>query len=34
MRAAPIFKTTVAALPEKTLSSENHSIWRFLGFCW
>jgi hypothetical protein len=29
MRAAPFFKTTVAALPEKTLSFENLSIWRF-----
>jgi hypothetical protein len=29
MRAAPFFKTTVAALPEKTLSFENLSIWCF-----
>jgi hypothetical protein len=34
MRAAPFFKTTVAALPEKTISSENLLIWRFKGFCW
>jgi hypothetical protein len=30
MRAAPFFKTTAAALPEKTLSSENLSIWFLL----
>jgi hypothetical protein len=27
--SAIFFKTTAAALPEKTVSSENHSIWRF-----